>query len=119
MEIIGVLLRDNEQDPSRARELFDQNISIIDIDVTTFNGAEATVSVLPAWRLTSALKIELTHENMELLTEAPPGLPPAIQSGSPSPCQHQHLDGFRSSGCIQYGCISPIQSGCISPDAQR
>ena len=57
------------------RELIDQIASIIDIEVCTRNGVQATVSVIPSWRKNKALQIELTQENMDLLLEEPPDEP--------------------------------------------
>ena len=57
------------------RELIDQIASIIDIEVCTRNGVQATVSVIPSWRNKKALQIELTQENMDLLLQEPPDEP--------------------------------------------
>ena len=57
------------------RELIDQIASIIDIEVCTRNGVQATVSVIPSWRNNKSLQIELSQENMDLLLEEPPDDP--------------------------------------------
>ena len=57
------------------RELIDQIASIIDIEVCTRNGVQATVSVIPSWRNNKSLQIELSQENMDLLLEEPPDEP--------------------------------------------
>ena len=63
----------NNRLPERPkRELIDLIPKIIDIDVSTNNGIQATVSVIPTWRDKGALQIELTEENMDLMLEAPP-----------------------------------------------
>ena len=56
------------------RELIDKLPQIIDIDVVTNNGIQATVSVIPSWRDKGALQIELTQENIDLLLEEPPAV---------------------------------------------
>ena len=63
----------NNKLPERPkRELIDLIPKIIDIDVSTNNGIQATVSVIPNWRDRAVLQIELIQENMDLLLEAPP-----------------------------------------------
>ena len=54
------------------RELIDLIPKIIDIEVETRTGVQATVSVIPSWRAKSALQIELTQENLDLMLEEPP-----------------------------------------------
>ena len=56
------------------RELIDKLPKIIDIDVDTNNGIQATISVIPSWRDKGALQIELTQENIDLMLEAPPAV---------------------------------------------
>ena len=44
------------------RELIDKLPSIIEVDVVTRRGVEATVKVIPSWRERGVLQIELTQE---------------------------------------------------------
>ena len=53
------------------RELIDKIPKIIEVEVATRNGVEATVSVLPSWRERQVLQIELSRENLDLLLEEP------------------------------------------------
>ena len=70
---ISNFANNNNKLPERPKcELIDLIPNIIDIDVSTNNGIQATVSVIPTWRDKGALQIELTQENMDLLLEAPP-----------------------------------------------
>ena len=71
----------NEENPRQGRmptrpkrELIVQIEPIIDVEVETKNGVQATVSVIPSWRDKGALQIELTQENMDLLLEDPPAV---------------------------------------------
>ena len=45
---------------------------LIDVEMCTRTGIQATVSVIPSWRDKGALQIELTQENMDLMLEEPP-----------------------------------------------
>ena len=56
------------------RELIDLIPKIIDIEVETRTGVQATVSVISTWRAKSALQIELTEDNLDLLLEGPPAV---------------------------------------------
>ena len=56
------------------RELIDLIPKIIDIEVETRTGVQATVSVIPSWRDKGALQIELTQENLDLMLEEPPAV---------------------------------------------
>ena len=83
LELMRALAKDEDPNETNAggkaklpdrpkRELIDKLPQIIDIDVVTNNGIQATVSVIPSWRDKGALQIELTEENMDLMLEAPP-----------------------------------------------
>ena len=54
------------------RELIDLIPKIIDIEVETRTGVQATVSVISTWRSKSTLQIELSEDNLDLLLEDPP-----------------------------------------------
>ena len=41
------------------------------MEVETRNGVQATVRVLPSWRESSVLQLELTQDNLDLLLEEP------------------------------------------------
>ena len=71
----------NEENPRQGRmparpkrELIDQIDPVINVEVETKNGVQATVNVIPSWRDKGALQIELTQENMDLLLEDPPAV---------------------------------------------
>ena len=51
------------------RELIDLIPKIIDIEVETRTGVQATVSVISTWRSKSTLQIELSDDNLDLLLE--------------------------------------------------
>ena len=53
------------------RELIDKIANIIEVEVETRSGVQATVSVLPSWRKRSVLQIELSQTNLDLLLETP------------------------------------------------
>ena len=54
------------------RELIDKIPRVLELEVATSNGWEATVNVLSSRRGKSVLQIELTNENIDLLLEGPP-----------------------------------------------
>ena len=56
------------------RELIDLIPKIIDIEVETRTGVQATVSVISTWRSKSTLQIELSEDNLDLLLEEPPAV---------------------------------------------
>ena len=56
------------------RELIDLIPKIIDIEVETCTGVQATVSVISTWKSRMTLQIELTEDNLDLLLEEPPAV---------------------------------------------
>ena len=54
------------------RELIDLIPKIIDIEVETRTGVQATVSVISTWKSRMTLQIELSEDNLDLLLEEPP-----------------------------------------------
>jgi hypothetical protein len=53
------------------KELIDKIPKTIEVEVETRNGVQATVRVLPSWRESSVLQLELTQDNLDLLLEEP------------------------------------------------
>ena len=53
------------------KELIDKIPKTIEVEVETRNGVQATVRVLPSWRESSVLQLELTQDNLNLLLEEP------------------------------------------------
>ena len=56
------------------RELIDLIPKIIDIEVETRTGVQATVSVISTWKSRMTLQIELSEDNLDLLLEEPPAV---------------------------------------------
>ena len=80
------------------RELIDLIPKIIDIEVETRTGVQATVSVISTWKSRMTLQIELSEDNLDLLLEEPPAVSaPFIPNLAEFP--HTSWVGFRK--CVR------------------